>query len=85
LLNGRRLVLGEQLQQTLAAFVIHHLSPPLCRKYFLFGWATSYRKVALSGEKSNEEMPCRQSLIDQRADYLSAADRANARFDQPYD
>jgi hypothetical protein len=52
---------------------------------FLSGGATSTLKVALSGEKSNEEMPCRQSLIDQRADYLFVADRANARFDQPYD
>jgi hypothetical protein len=78
-------MLGEQLQQTLAAFVIHHLSPPLCRKYFLCGWATSLPKVALSGEKSNEEMPCRQSLNDHPADYLAGADRANARFDQPYD
>jgi hypothetical protein len=38
--------------------------------------------VAPSGKKSNEELKARQSLNDQTIDYLAAAARSNARFDQ---
>jgi len=41
--------------------------------------------AALSGKKSNEELKRRQSLNDQPTDYLGAAPRSNARFDQPGD
>jgi len=51
----------------------------------LCGVTASYPEVALSGEKSNEELQCRQSLNDQTIDYLAAPAPPNARFDQPND
>jgi hypothetical protein len=35
LLDRRRLILGEQLQQTLAAFVIHHVVSSMSRLFFM--------------------------------------------------
>jgi hypothetical protein len=74
-------VLGEQFQQTLAAFVIHHslLLYAVCvvvRRDSVVPW------VAPSGKKSNEELKARQSLNDQTIDYLTFERRPNARFDQ---
>jgi hypothetical protein len=77
-------MLGEQFQQTLAAFVIHHLSPPYAVCFCVAADSVD-PKVALCGKKSNEELKGRQSLNDQTIDYLAAGSARNARFDQPDD
>jgi hypothetical protein len=77
-------MLGEQFQQTLAAFVIHHCLL-LMPSVFVMRRNNVIPMVALSGKKSNEELKGRQSLNDQTIDYLVAGTARNARFDQPDD
>jgi hypothetical protein len=77
-------MLGEQFQQTLAAFVIHHCLL-LMPSVFVMRRYNVGMKSALSGKKSNEELIGRQSLNDQTIDYLAARTARNARFDQPDD
>jgi hypothetical protein len=84
LLDRRRLMLGEQFQQTLAAFVIHHCLL-LMPSVFVKRPDDVGPRAASCGKKSNEELTLSQSLNDQTIDYLAAARPPNARFDQPND